>query len=275
MSALARWSLALLLPSVAVLGWGLEAAAPEIAPSSDSAREASRPPLAFAQYAVNLGQAPPQPTVGARYRFTNTSDEPVHVLELKPDCQCLRPTLSGAALDETDAGTIVPPGQSADVAVHIVTANEQPGPLSEGLDVRTRDAAGREYTQRLTFRVDLPEQKLTLQPSELFFYQLRGQAGSQVVKLVDEREQPARVTGVGIADVKGTTTPISEFVDVRVIEDEPGRTVAEVRVREGLPEGQRIGHVVFRVDDPRQDRVLMPIMLYGQMPRPTGVAAAP
>lgn len=224
------------------------------------AARAETAPLAIAQYAVNLGKVPPQPAVAARYEFTNASDRPVEIVGLEPSCGCLRPSLEGDAT--------LAPGESAAVAVKMLTAGESPGWHDQTVTLRSRDADGRTHKQTLAFRVHLPEQKVLLQPKEMYFYQLRGQAGEQMLRVSDDRDAPITVTRVGIANSPAEgAAPIAGWVDVELIDSQAGSAEVAVRVREGLPAGRRTGWVVVETDDADQPRLVVPVLLEGQFDR--------
>ena len=254
--------LLLVVPVLAASAWARQSEPP--APAADDA-----PPLAFSQYAINLGTVQPLPIIGARFAFTNTSSEPVTIVRLEPSCACMRPTLEDGTLPATIA-----PGESSAITVQMVTANETPGPHLQTVAVRTlgsRGASGEraKHKQTLSFRATLPEQKITLTPNQLLFYQIHAQAGRQTLTFTDKRDNPAKVLRVGVADYTGRDPAnklptISDWVTLDVVRNEPGDAEVTVSVREGLPSGRRTGFIVFETDDEAQPRHKVPVMLEGK-----------
>ncbi|MFV0444079.1 MAG: DUF1573 domain-containing protein [Planctomycetaceae bacterium] len=137
-------------------------------------------PLGFTQYGVSYPDVPAMPMVGAPYTFVNHGDVPLTIKELKPSCGCLRVQMSNRQ-------QTIAPGETGTIHAYMQTANEKPGPHSYTIDVV---AQGREeIREQLTFRVVLPEGKLSIEPSEVYFYQLSGEPDTRLVYLMDRREQ--------------------------------------------------------------------------------------
>ncbi|MFT5092862.1 MAG: hypothetical protein ACI93T_001684, partial [Porticoccaceae bacterium] len=69
-----------------VFGLGFQAAGPR--PQTMEVGKA-RPPLAFHQYMVNLGDVPVQRSHGANFSFTNRGEETIQLRRLETSCGCL------------------------------------------------------------------------------------------------------------------------------------------------------------------------------------------
>ena len=239
--------------AIAGTGWAMPAAATPVT-SADT-----RSPVAFDQYAVNLGEVPVCPSVTATYQLTNRSDGPVTIAQLDESCGCVRPSV--------DRDTLAP-GETAILSLRMTTANESPGPHRQTVTVTTETAGGKRFEQVATLRVTLPEVAIALQPKQLLFYQLRGQAAERTISVADFREQPATVTGVRVHDSQ-PHEPLSEFVTATL--DCTGQCpVVRVSVREGAAFARRDGWVVLETTDPTQPRLMAPIIVMG----PQAVASA-
>ncbi len=159
------------------------------AASSPLAGVAARPSLAFDQYLVNLRQVPLQPVVEGVFRFENRGTRPITITKLDPSCGCLKPRL-------TDDKTRYQPGESGYFIVQVATANEEPGPHEYTIRVLYEDDGPREETVR--FKLTLPELKVTVEPSELGFFQLGGQASSRTVYVTDYRGSEIALIGAAL-----------------------------------------------------------------------------
>ncbi|REJ76656.1 MAG: DUF1573 domain-containing protein [Planctomycetota bacterium] len=215
-------------------------------------------PLVFRQYAVNLREVPPQPTFQAHFDFMNRGDHPVRITNLDPSCGCLRPVLHG---DKTE----YEPGETGRFYVTMHTANVAPGPHGYSVDV---EYSGREqHTESLAFRITLPQKKLSVEPAEVFFYQLSGEAGEQTIHVTDYRGgRPLNVTAAHCD---------SEVVTVEILpagQDDDGnpRVPLRISVPEGVPPGRQTALVKIETDDPEFRRVYAAVLVEGPAITPVG-----
>jgi hypothetical protein len=243
--------------------WSAVAGALPATDDTDRPRAESRS-LAFDQYLVNRRDAPLLPMLEGIYRFTNVGDEPLTITELDPSCGCLRPQL--AADQRTYA-----PGETGYFSVRVATANEGPGPHAYTVRVKYRDPRPREAVVR--FKVNLPERKVTVQPSELGFFQSGGEPQSATVYVTDDRDQQIVVHGAS------STSP---SLTARVLPAERSdsgtmRVPVEIEVAAHVPPGRERCVVTIETDDPEFAHLRIPVMIdeVRLSPDPAGAVTGP
>lgn len=143
------------------------------------------PSLAFAQYAVDLGRVRPADELRGTFRFRNAGDKPVTITEIKPSCGCLMPRVD----KKTYAS-----GETGQITLRMQPANEEPGAKEFYCDILYTDSQPR--TDRLTFRLHLPEQRLSVRPSALIVYQLSDQPTTQPIFVTDSRGHEVEILGI-------------------------------------------------------------------------------
>lgn len=230
--------------------------------STDMAAAAPLPPLVFRQYAVNLRDVPPRPTFQAHFDFMNRGDHPVTITNLDPSCGCLRPVLHGEK-------RVYQPGETGRFYVTMHTANVSPGPHGYSVDVEY--SAQQDHRESVAFRITLPQKKLSVEPAEVFFYQLSGEAGEQTIYVTDYRgDRPLNVTAVHCE---------SEVVTVEILpaeSDDKGnpRVPLRISVPEGVPPGRQTALVKIDTDDPEFQRVYAAVLVEGPSITPAGYESA-
>lgn len=238
-----------LLPCVAAIAAGSAGVATSPLPirHSDS-------PLIFRQYGVSLGEVGPYPAVEAYYTFRNDGDQPVTITEMVPSCGCVRCSLHGNQ-------KTFQPGEFGRLTVNMQTANGQPGPHHYTIRVAAEDGA-KTHTETLSFRVTLPDRKVAVEPSEIFFYQLHGQPEERVIHVADYR---------GLDRSLSVTAAVchSPQVDVEVLPPVTGengqvRTPIRLKVPAQVPEGREITHVWIATSDPDYPRIAVPVLIQGR-----------
>ncbi|MFG0333020.1 MAG: DUF1573 domain-containing protein, partial [Maioricimonas sp. JB049] len=135
-------------------------------------------PLSFRQYAVNLRKVPARPVIPAHFEFINRGRTPLKITELEPSCGCLNPRLEGDK-------QIFQPGEVGRFYVRVATANETPGP--KHYTIRVKYDAPEPAEELLTFRLELPQRKISVEPAEVYFYQLNGQPEQRTIHVTDYR----------------------------------------------------------------------------------------
>lgn len=215
-----------------------------------------RPSLAFAQYAVDLGEVPPRPMIQAHYDFWNKSDQPVKITKLDPSCGCLRPRL-------TDDRDTIAPGEHGQFVVGVSTANEDPGPHDYSITVHYND--GEPRTQDVRFLFTLPERKVSLEPSEVFFYQLTGEPDSRTVLVNDHRGSGMKVLAASISSKHATATVEAP----QVLGKKGSRTPVRIDVAGNVPAQREIAMLVIETDDPEYKVLRVPVLIQGPEPDTT------
>lgn len=210
------------------------------------------PPLAFAQYSLDFGEVPATPVINAHFDFVNRSDAPVEILGLKPSCNCLNPTLMGGR-------TTYAPGEAGRFHIQVRTANEPAGQQDYLVELDYLDAEDRVHTEALILRVTLPELKVTVEPSELLFYQLSGEAGSQTIHVTDFRDDPLEVLEV-VSD-----SPYASFEIGEAEVDEFGRSTIPIQISipEGIPPMREITLINIMTSDQEFSQLQVPMLLHG------------
>jgi hypothetical protein len=242
---------AALAPCVAAFG---VAACPATTASSP-VRE-MQPPLAFNQYGVSLGEIGPQPAVEAHFAFRNRGERPVTIDDVGLSCGCVRWALHGNQ-------KTYQPGEYGRLILTLQTANEDPGPHHYTVEVASND--GQTRRDSLSFRVTLPDRKVAVEPHEVFFYQLHGQADERIIHVADDRD------GAAPLDVISASCT-SQQVAVEVLpatKDERGRRRVPVRLKvpANVRAGREIAHVIIATSDPDYSRLAVPVLIQGPQPK--------
>lgn len=213
----------------------------------------SLPPLSFDQYGVSYGQIGPQPVVEAHFTFRNVGDRPVTIERVVPSCGCLRWHLPG------DQRTYRP-GEPGCLTVRLATANERPGPHHYTLEVTTAGATPQ--TERLSFRVILPELKVTIDPAEVFFYQLSGRPDSRTVYVTDHR--PGRTAPLQIVSAECSSPHIQVELGSPERDGDTGTRIPIHLTAAGkVPPGREITALRLTTNDAEFPRLLVPLLIEG------------
>lgn len=211
-----------------------------------------RAALAFDQYLVDLGATSPSEQVAARFRFTNTGNCPVTLKDLQPSCGCLTPEIRKK---------VYQPHESGDLVLRVQTANQEVGPKEYHLTVNYED--GRKRQAELVFRVNLPDNQVTIRPRALIFYQLGRNATSQELVITDRRAQSLDVLGVRC----GSDLAEVELLDS--IRDEHGARQHRVKVTiaGNVPPGRTNDVVTVFTSDAAYPQLRVPLIIEGAFPR--------
>jgi len=208
------------------------------------------PPLAFDQYAVNLREVAARPVIQAHFDFVNHGKKPVTITKLDPSCGCLAPEPYGDKW-------VYEPGERGRFYVSMRTANERPGPHAYSVDVHYEDSDS--YAETVTFRLTLPEKKLSVEPPEIYFYQLSGADDERTIHVTDYRGMSTNVTGASC-----TLDDVSVEVLPGETDDEGhARTPIRISVPGHVEPGRRTGYLVIQTDDPDFQRVFAAVLVEG------------
>ncbi|MFO1006550.1 MAG: DUF1573 domain-containing protein [Planctomycetaceae bacterium] len=265
-----RWSasalcvLVLLVPAVASFFHSMTASRTQAAVVGPE-----RPALAFDQYMVDFGEAQPRPIHEAQFYFRNRSSRPVKITAVNPSCGCLTPRIVGfnAQRRHVERKEFAP-GEYGVLAMGIRPAKEQPGEKSYTVVVDYDD--GQKRSETLEFRITLPKKKLTVEPNELYFYQMTGDPDSRVIMVRDFRDNPADVVSVEVltAGRKGQGEAFSGVTAVRgeatTGADGEQTIPIQVNVAPDQPTGRRDGWIVITTNDPDSPKVKIPVLVIGK-----------
>jgi hypothetical protein len=245
----AWWTLAGLIPCVM-------ATIAETIPARSQVAFAPRPTaeLQFDQYGVSYPQVQPYPVIEAHFDFQNRSPGAVTIEDVEPSCGCLRWHLAGTK--KTYA-----PGESGSLVVRMHTANEKPGPHFYTLDVKTRGL--RPHTEQLTFRVTLPERKVSIEPSEVYFYQLNGQADSRTIHVSDFRGDA--VAPLEVLRVESMSRNVTAEVQPAETDEQGRRRIPIVlSVPGNVQNARETTFVRIVTSDPEFAQMAFPVLIEGR-----------
>lgn len=207
-----------------------------------------RPALAFEQYLVDLGPTQPAVELQGKFRFRNRGSQPVLLKEVRPSCGCLQPLVSGKEFA---------PGEDGQIILRMRPANESPGKKEYYADVVYADPEPREV--RITFKLELPERGITVKPRAILVYQLSDEKTVQELKIIDSREQPARIKDVSVN---------SPLVAVELGDRRPGETggiesIVQVMVEGVVSPGRHDAVITITTDDPDVPLLRVPVIIQG------------
>ncbi len=253
--SISRWrSLAPLCVSLlpAVLGFVFSLVGTRPSPAQPPA---PKPPLAFRQYAVNLGRVEPRRDHFAFFHFTNHSNEEIEVRELKTSCGCI---------SRHQERSVFKPNEDGEFALRIQSANQEPG-LKRYTCKAIYGPVGKpevSYEADLAFQVWLPEASVIVRPRVLIVHQPNANKTVRPIAITDLRPKPMKVLEVhfdsplahvrlrdeGELSEKDLEAGVVSMLEVTVGEVPPGRHECEIRVR---------------TDDPEFNVLRIPVRLHG------------
>ena len=212
-------------------------------------RRTDRPGLAFDQYLVHFAKIQPTHTVSARYSFKNTSNVAITIEELKPSCGCLQPRL------KSDKHTYQP-GEQGEFYMRVETDKEPVGMREYYCDVVYEDTKPRET--RVTFKVNLPEKKVTVTPKSLIFFQPNEQRTTHELKLDNYTDKRLDILGVECSNkLAQVAIGEAEF-------DKQGKRLQKVLVSVAkVPAGRHMGNVTIYTTHPIYKKIVVPIRIDG------------
>ena len=211
------------------------------------------PELAFSQYGVSYRDVQLRPVLDAHFDFENRSDAAITIERIEPSCGCLR-------CYPAREKKMYQPGERGTLMVRMFTANEQPGEHFYTIDVTVR---GRERrTEQLTFRANLPERKISLEPSEVYFYQLSGEPDSRTVYLTDYRVSQA--SPLEVIQVAALSAQVTAEVHPAETDDSGHRRIPiTLRVPGDVPPGRETTFVRIETNDAEFSQITFPVLIEG------------
>ncbi|MCA9029730.1 MAG: DUF1573 domain-containing protein [Planctomycetaceae bacterium] len=228
------------------------------APAGRSFEPATVSSFAFDQFYVNRGKVEAQAKIEFHFGFENRGDKPVRFVEIKPSCGCLQPRL----IDERHKDItpqVIRPGTRGEIYVAVATATEAPGNHQYSVEVTYDDGTRR--TETLRFKLDIPEQKVLVEPSQLLFYQLSGTADSRDIIVTDARGGDLKILSAELSQpLEGVELQIN---DRRKSKDGFWESAVSVNVAGDVPVNRQIAYVVLNTDDADFPVLRVPIMVEG------------
>ena len=235
-----------------VFGLGFQAAGPR--PQSLKAGK-ERPPLAFHQYMVNLGDVPVQRSHGANFTFTNRGEQTIQLRRLETSCGCLTQQFEQE---------IIAPGENGRFKLWIQTASQSPGSKQYTCQAiyGPVDKPDVEYKADLVFRITLPEQSVVVTPKAMIFHQPNNQITERPVDVTDLRFKRLKVLEATTQSklLNVSVLPASELTRKEREEGVVGRLNVAVGA---VPPGTHQAVILIKTDDEEFDQLVVPVMIYG------------
>jgi len=204
----------------------------------------ARADLNFAATRTDLGEICSGAKLAHSFRFVNTGPDAVEILEVRPGCGCLRPSLERRVYQAGETGVI---------PLEVHARGQSAGPHSWRLQLRYRaGSAEREATLEVAARVVT---EVTLQPAALTLF-ADGPLTQEIV-LTDLRPQPLTVTALTVS---------SPHLRARLAEqyrDGLGHWIRKIvlDVAGDCPEGRHTDSLIIYTDDPDYRDLQLPITL--------------
>lgn len=242
--------IAAMVPVICGLGFHIAGPRPQLLPTANS-----RPPLAFHQYMVNLGEVPVQRSHAAAFSFTNRGDQAIKLRRLETSCGCLTQQFEQE---------IVSPGENGRFRLWIQTASQSPGNKQYTCQAiyGPVDDPGIEYKADLVFRITLPEQSVVVSPKAMIFHQPNSHVTERSVDVTDLRFTRLRVLEAKCQSqlLAVSVLPVSELTTTERNEGVVGR----IKVLVGaVPPGTHNAVIQIRTDDEEFDLLTVPILIHG------------
>jgi hypothetical protein len=216
---------------------------------------AARADLYCAQPAYDAGAVKSGARLAHRFALVNRGPEPVEVVELKPSCGCLTPTLEPRRFQPGDAGSLL---------LEVNTLASERGPTAWRVVLRCRCGDRVEELPLTATATVTPE--LTMDPASLTLY--TDAAIKRDITLIDARPTPLTVTKVEPTSpqVKATCDPAHH--------DAAGRWAyaLHLEVTDDYPEGRRDEALKVYTTDPDYPELTVPFTVVKRPRRRVSVA---
>jgi hypothetical protein len=206
--------------------------------------------LRFEEPAARLGEVRAGVPLAHEFHFVNDGPDTVELLEARPGCGCLRPTLTQR---------LVPPGEQGTVRLEVNTLTQAVGPHNWKLNLLYRRGAVVESAELAVSAHVVAE--LTVQPASLTFF-TEGPLSQEVV-LTDLRAQPLQDVAVRTS-AAGLTATLRERTA-----DPAGHPVFRIRldVSADCPEGRHEEVLDVYTADPVYRHLRLPVTVVRQARR--------
>ena len=205
------------------------------------------PALVFQQYMIRPYLPEPQAVVSARFRFMNRSDRVVEIGEIERSCGCL-----GKQMRKTR----IEPGERGELMLQVQTANETAGPKEFYAVVHYKDPYPR--TARLTFKFNIPEDKVSVEPKALLFYQFGSDTSSREITVRDYRPRKLELTDIRCSSKMASIGPVTTDN-----EDDYREYRFNVTVSGNVPPGQHRSVITMFTNDVAYPQIIVPLYIQG------------
>ena len=156
---------------------------------------APRSPLGVTNAVAARPGVPGGRLVFAPFGLTNTSDAPLTLTKVEPDCGCLAPLVDRTAFDPAAPRTI-PPGAGVELILRADTARESVGPAEHTVALACETAAGQTLRQTVRMRYAVGPHELKIDPPGLIVMQGAAATTTRTITVTDRRPDPVRVRAV-------------------------------------------------------------------------------
>lgn len=210
-----------------------------------------RTALSFGEYLVNLGRLAEGKPAGAIFRFTNTGDKPLKILDFAPSCGCLTPRLEKMDYQPGEQGRFVVVADTAGEGSDKADSLKQ-----HYVDVRYHDGTG-EKRERVHVKFVLPARRVQIAPRALLIYQGNDQPTTREIIVTDRRASPITIRSVECS------SPLAKLeAELAETMDDPQRAKISLTVV-GAPSGMIETRVLIHTDDPEQPVLYVPLVIHG------------
>lgn len=243
-----------LIPALCGLGFSLIEARP-----SPAQPGLPRAPLAFHQYAVNLGRVEPRRDHFAIFAFTNKSDEAIELRELKTSCGCVT---------QHQDRKVFQPREDGEFALRIQSANQEPGPKRYTCKAIYGPVGKPEqsFEADLVFQVWLPESSVMVRPRVLIVHQPTAVETVKPIAITDLRPKPMKIRNAS-CELPFVTVTIRDATELTEKDNEAGViSMLDVKVT-AVPSGRHETEIRVATDDPEFNVLRIPVRLHGPEPK--------
>jgi hypothetical protein len=214
-----------------------------------------RPPLAFHQYSVDLGQVEPRRDHFARFTFTNRGSEPIKIRKLETSCGCLTEHLKQRVFQ---------PGEIGEFYLRVQSANQTAGLKQYQCKVLfgPPEKSDVEYSTDITFRVTLPKRSVSVSPRVLIFHQQTPTRTSHSVDIIDLRDRRLNVLDVS-CDAPFVEAKLLDRTKLTALDVERGVIERIQVVVDQVTPGTHETVVRIRTDDEEFNVLKVPLRIHG------------
>ncbi|MFO0946633.1 MAG: DUF1573 domain-containing protein [Planctomycetota bacterium] len=201
--------------------------------------------MVFEQPVVRLGKVKSAGTVAQTFSFKVFGNHAAEIVEVRPSCGCVKPTL---------AKRIFAPGEAGSIILEIHATGQEPGPHQYRLSLTVRDPMPR--TIVLAVELELFSD-VRIKPAQVLVYMNGSRELRQTVTISDERPRPI--------DVRALTSS-SKWIEPKLVgpeagEKSPGVQQVELAFAKDFPVGKTEGVVVVSTSDPEYPQFEIPVLV--------------
>jgi hypothetical protein len=151
------------------------------------------------------------------------------------------------------------PGETGEFDVNVATAGEMPGPREYTITLDYEDPNPQSVT--LTFRMELPERQLYINPRAVMVYQFGDEPVTRDIIVMDNRTKPATVTAVE----SRANFVTAELAGTESNEEGVQSTTIKVTIA-GVSAGTHGTTLKIHTDDPKFPVLNVPVRVQRQPP---------